>query len=190
MSFFIANNISLSRINNHFNVSKILFSAWLLIKTEVDKKIVNSTMFSIKLFSFSLFFIISNFKTSNSYKILGVFPFNGKSHSMMFEPVMKELAKRGHQVDVVSHFPLKEPLKYYNDISLKGTSPDLQNNVTFELIQNFSDFNWIKDVLVMKENALCDILGHPVIQTLINQRAKNGPYDLVISEVSRSFIFS
>ncbi|CAB0034905.1 unnamed protein product [Trichogramma brassicae] len=62
----------------------------------------------------------------DAYRILGVFPFAGKSHNIIFESLMKGLAKRGHQVDVVTHFPLVEPLKNYNDIiNLNGTMENL-----------------------------------------------------------------
>lgn len=52
--------------------------------------------------------------------ILGVFHFNGKSHFIMFEALMKGLAAKGHQVTVVSHFPQEKPLPNYKDLSLKG----------------------------------------------------------------------
>ncbi|XP_014479946.1 PREDICTED: UDP-glucuronosyltransferase 2B15-like isoform X2 [Dinoponera quadriceps] len=42
---------------------------------------------------------------TNGYRILGVFPFQGYSHWIMIEPLMEGLAQRGHQVDVISHFP-------------------------------------------------------------------------------------
>lgn len=53
-----------------------------------------------------------------SLRILGLFPHLGKSHFDVFEPLLKELAIKGHNVTVVSHFPLKTPLKNYEDISL------------------------------------------------------------------------
>lgn len=43
--------------------------------------------------------------------ILSVFPFPGLSHFVMFGPILKELAKRGHNVDVVSHFSSMTPIE-------------------------------------------------------------------------------
>ena len=43
-------------------------------------------------------------------KILGLFNVNGRSHFIMFESLLKGLAARGHQVYVVGHFPLKNPM--------------------------------------------------------------------------------
>ncbi|XP_061380260.1 UDP-glucosyltransferase 2-like isoform X2 [Danaus plexippus] len=53
-------------------------------------------------------------------RILGLFPHTGKSHQMVFEPLLKKLAERGHQVTVVSFFPLKKPIANYTDVSLEG----------------------------------------------------------------------
>lgn len=44
-------------------------------------------------------------------RILGIFSLAaGPSHFLMYERLMIELAKRGHKVDVVSHFPQKQPI--------------------------------------------------------------------------------
>ncbi|XP_075976669.1 UDP-glycosyltransferase UGT5-like [Anticarsia gemmatalis] len=55
-----------------------------------------------------------------SLNILGVFPYQGKSHFFVFEPYLQELAKRGHNVTVISYFPQQKPLDNYHDISLAG----------------------------------------------------------------------
>lgn len=55
-----------------------------------------------------------------SSRILGLFPHTGKSHQMVFEPLLRRLAERGHHVTVVSFFPLKNPPANYTDISLEG----------------------------------------------------------------------
>lgn len=46
----------------------------------------------------------------DNHKILGLFPLNSKSHFVMFERLMKALAEKGHEVDVLSHFPLKNTI--------------------------------------------------------------------------------
>ncbi|CAK1540718.1 unnamed protein product [Leptosia nina] len=53
-------------------------------------------------------------------RILGLFPHTGKSHQMVFEPLLKKLAERGHQVTVASFFPLKNPPSNYTDVSFEG----------------------------------------------------------------------
>lgn len=57
-------------------------------------------------------------------KILGVFGHTGKSHFDVFKPLLEELARRGHELTVISYFPrtdnakAKEPLPNYKDVSL------------------------------------------------------------------------
>ncbi|XP_018052934.1 PREDICTED: UDP-glucuronosyltransferase 2A3-like isoform X1 [Atta colombica] len=57
-------------------------------------------------------------------KILGVFGHPGKSHFDVFKPLLEELARRGHELTVISYFPrtdnakVKEPLPNYKDVSL------------------------------------------------------------------------
>ncbi|XP_073949780.1 UDP-glucosyltransferase 2-like [Choristoneura fumiferana] len=56
----------------------------------------------------------------HSARILGLFPHTGKSHQMVFEPLLRRLAERGHHVTTVSFFPLKNPPANYTDVSLEG----------------------------------------------------------------------
>ncbi|XP_046658304.1 LOW QUALITY PROTEIN: UDP-glycosyltransferase UGT5-like [Homalodisca vitripennis] len=64
-----------------------------------------------------------------SANILAVFPHPGKSHFDVFEPLVLELAARGHQMTVMSFYPQKPPVANYTDISLVGTSPLRLNRV-------------------------------------------------------------
>jgi hypothetical protein len=52
-------------------------------------------------------------------KILGVFPFPAKSHLMVHKALMLELARRGHEITVVSGFPENKPVPNYTDIVFK-----------------------------------------------------------------------
>lgn len=45
-----------------------------------------------------------------NYNILALFPMHSKSHFVMFERLLIGLAEKGHEVDVVSHFPQKKPI--------------------------------------------------------------------------------
>lgn len=65
----------------------------------------------MKLFKLELFLnLIAVFiSTSESYKILGVFPTQWKSHWSVGASVLKQLASAGHDVTFVSPFELKAP---------------------------------------------------------------------------------
>lgn len=53
--------------------------------------------------------------------ILAFLPTFARSHYGAFQPLLKELAVRGHNLTVVSHFPLKDPPPNYHhiDVSVK-----------------------------------------------------------------------
>lgn len=73
-------------------------------------------------------------------KILGLFPHPGKSHFYFFQPILRELAGRGHDVTVISPFPDKNPPKGYHDLTLPGVpvsdSLDIKvsANILFQMI--------------------------------------------------------
>ncbi|KAJ0175406.1 hypothetical protein K1T71_008565 [Dendrolimus kikuchii] len=57
-----------------------------------------------------------------SYRILCLLPYPGKSHNMVFEPLLEELTTRGHQLTVVTFFPAS-PQPNRRDVSLEGLAP-------------------------------------------------------------------
>lgn len=127
----------------------------------------------------SAIIILCSFNNVHSLRILGVFPVNARSHSIVQETVMRGLAARGHQVDVYSHFPLKKSVPNYTDISLKGTHATLLNNMSYEFIEGIRGQS-TKNAVQNLGNTFCELLGHPVFENLL----KNPPkYDLVIVEV-------
>ncbi|KAL3266340.1 hypothetical protein HHI36_010518 [Cryptolaemus montrouzieri] len=69
--------------------------------------------------------IVCLFSVVRSYRILGLFPYPGKSHMHVILPLMKELSRRGHDVTVLSQFPSDEKPLRYKDLSLKGSVPIL-----------------------------------------------------------------
>lgn len=72
------------------------------------------------LFNFLLLFIGHCW----SANILAFLPTFTRSHYIAFQPMLKELAVRGHNVTVLSHFALKDPPPNYHhiDVSVNETS--------------------------------------------------------------------
>jgi hypothetical protein len=54
-------------------------------------------------------------------KILAVFPTASKSHWILGQPLMKELARAGHEVTVMSPFQAKNPPKNYRHIEMRAS---------------------------------------------------------------------
>ena len=68
---------------------------------------------------------ISSLHVTQGAKILGVFPMPAKSHMIVHSALMKELARRGHQVTVLSPFPEKSPIHNFTDIEFKVSYSEL-----------------------------------------------------------------
>lgn len=64
--------------------------------------------------------ILETLALAECKKILGIYGHPGKSHHTFGEVILTELAKRGHEVTMVSAFPLKKPIPNYRDIYLDG----------------------------------------------------------------------
>jgi glucuronosyltransferase len=112
----------------------------------------------------------------------------GKSHFDVFEPYLEELAARGHQLLVISHFPRKRPIPNYKDIDLRGA---ISVNETINLL-SFPDMmklGQISSAFVLSAWAaeVCEkALELPDVQRLINSDEK---FDLLIAEMFNTDCF-
>ncbi|XP_011297292.1 UDP-glucuronosyltransferase 1-9 [Fopius arisanus] len=117
---------------------------------------------------------------TSALRVLGVFPLPGKSHFILAENLLKEMARRGHSVDMVSHFPTKNPIPNYRDISLRGSLPIAVNNISFEETRTFSGFSMAFFVR-HTGTQICELLGTPYLEELL--RTPKGTYDVIIVEL-------
>lgn len=117
-----------------------------------------------------------------SAKILGVFPYPSKSHSILGQALFTELASRGHDVTYLSPYPLKREVKNYRDIAI--TSRGLFDAFQEELDGSFEDLElnmvmmlkfWFDNIARMQEFTMSD----PAVQELLKSSEK---YDLCIIE--------
>lgn len=70
----------------------------------------------MKVALWSVLLILSTFELANGLKVLGVLPFVSKSHFAIGHAIVKSLHDVGHEVTVISPFPLKKPIANYTDI--------------------------------------------------------------------------
>ncbi|CAH0561509.1 unnamed protein product [Brassicogethes aeneus] len=113
--------------------------------------------------------------------ILTLLPLAGKSHHVMFERIVRGLANKGHQVDFVNHFPLKNPPPGYNDMSLKGTLKIFVNNLTINEVQFKTHLDTMDFMLTAVGVKTCETLFQSDV--LKNLRNTTKKYDLIITEV-------
>lgn len=119
---------------------------------------------------------------SEPLKILGVFPIFTRSHWNVGNGIMMSLVEAGHEVTMISPFPLSKPVKNYRDIKTEGIK---------ELMEGFQkDFNPFKTVnnpwmvlpiLSLKFNSIADLtLKSPEVQKLLKS---NETFDAIIVEM-------
>ncbi|KAJ8731007.1 hypothetical protein PYW08_002420 [Mythimna loreyi] len=109
------------------------------------------------------------------YKVLALLPYPGKSHHMVFEPVLDELARRGHHVTVVSFFPSTNPHANRRDVSLVGLAP---LNLEAVNLQDFDDPSFFARKFFTQFN-----LGHSLMKFNLKICEK-----LIYSDVFEEFI--
>lgn len=128
--------------------------------------------------------LVIEFEKCTSARILAIYPLNSKSHMMVFEQLMKDLARRGHQVHVASTFPLSKPFPNYTDIPLESPLPALVNNVDYKRVQGFVHNDLVHFLATQAGNLLCEKgLENPQLQKIIQNPPKDPPYDLVMVQV-------
>lgn len=67
----------------------------------------------------------------NSYKILGVLHIPARSHYIVMNALMRELAHRGHEVTVITAFKETNPIENYEEIFIENSLPDaIKSNST------------------------------------------------------------
>ena len=140
----------------------------------------NKIIFSI----FYFFSIILRF--SDSYRILSIFPCELKSHNIIFNALLKNLVKRGHEVDVITFHPLENlPSNYKVVVDFSGNvSKEVPKTVEFF---KSNKLNTIYRLAINHGNDLCKLLGSEKMQEFIKSLSKKSHYDLVITEVSYIF---
>ena len=132
-----------------------------------------------------IFLAIAN---SDGYRILTVSPLNSWSHNIFLQGIFRGLAKQGHQVDAISHFDMKNPLKNYRTIvNLNGTRRELTNNFTIEYASKLGG-NFVRFTAQNYGNDLCELMSHDEIQKFVKNPPKDPPYDVVITEVCRNCV--
>lgn len=114
-------------------------------------------------------------------KILALFPYPLKSHFIMFDALLIELAKRGHDVTVFNTFPKKESIANYTEVDVSSCFQ--LPSIRFEIERAFSFHSSLLRDLFSYVQAYDDILQCDPMRNLIHTREK---YDLIITEIFSS----
>lgn len=128
---------------------------------------------------FKLIIVVSILISANGFKILGIFPYGGKSHFHVYEPLLLALAEKGHEVTVISHFPQEKPVPQYKDISVKNKSVILNFIDVRTLPSRFLNFYQTLRRLNLLAQKTCQSLHHPNFQKFVHSSEK---FDVAIIE--------
>lgn len=87
----------------------------------------------VKNLIFVFYFVATTF-TTDSYKILGIFPSLDRNNYLTYRGLFNELANRDHEVTLVSHFQLPNPPAGYKEILLSDTTKHVFKGLSFESV--------------------------------------------------------
>ena len=132
---------------------------------------------------FSILLLCAILSLCQGYRILCLFPFYGTSHFVMFEHLMKALARKGHQVDVIGPFPLKKPYPNYRDIVTIPVPRTFMNNMTYAEMTSMINSAPAYAVATILGNEICEYLGNEDVQKFLKNLPKDHPYDVVLIEI-------
>ncbi|XP_065219006.1 UDP-glycosyltransferase UGT5-like isoform X9 [Planococcus citri] len=138
-------------------------------------------MFFVVLLCFSFSSLLDQSAAENEkYNILGIFPYPARSHYAVFDPLMVELAKRGHNVTIYDTFPKETSIPNYHEISIKSCfslpnilGVDQMNELTSDEFQTLSA---LSEFLPSRE----EIFNCKPLQKLLTEEAGN--FDVFITE--------
>lgn len=91
-------------------------------------------------FLFFIFLIAIQNNEVLSYKILGVFPINGRSHYHTAKALMQGLASAGHEVTIASPYKETYQTQNYNQVQLTAINKHCKLNILVqrEILRNIS----------------------------------------------------
>lgn len=83
--------------------------------------------------SFLLFIFGFAIVKISALKVLTIAPFSAKSHFAIAHAISKSLLDAGHEITMLSPYPLKKQVKNYTDISIAKTMEEIEKGSAFFL---------------------------------------------------------
>ncbi|XP_055838430.1 UDP-glycosyltransferase UGT5-like [Episyrphus balteatus] len=135
---------------------------------------------------FSIFFVLLlTASYSNGARILAAFVFPGKSHTMMYNAIIKELLQRGHEVTLITNFPQGNLLSNYKEVQIpvydffKDIKEHFGAKSHFDLTK-LTMTGFMKMLDIIGEKATEHALQQPNVQEIFNRTDTNDVYDLLL----------
>nr|CAD7597664.1 unnamed protein product [Timema genevievae] len=146
-------------------------------------------MFSLRLSTLLILIFFFNAQMDSmtyAARILGVFPITSSSHQIVYHAIMKELAQRGHELVVITPYPVRDPsLKNYTEIDVSFMNKAWQNR--FNFVEGRSGKITAHEMMVKQQDFggfLCELmLSHPQVKKLISSQENDQHFDLMFLEM-------
>jgi len=123
---------------------------------------------------------------TDAAKILAVLPHSGHTHFKVFEPLLKGLAAKGHNVLVLSHYPQAKPPPRYEDISLVGAMPSLEATLELSHLERLTPFGDFAEITRIGQASCEPTFTLPEVAALLES---NRTFDIVLTEVFNTDCF-
>lgn len=135
----------------------------------------------MKITATSLTVIVCLLGVVDGARILTVFPVYVKSYYNVYEPLLKRLSTRGHEIVAVTHFPQRIRLANFTDVDVSSTLPSLVGTRSFHDIQNYTIWRNIRDLTYRFGVAICEpVLKRPEVERVVETRQR---FDLLVIEI-------
>ncbi|KAJ1521692.1 hypothetical protein ONE63_003335 [Megalurothrips usitatus] len=120
-----------------------------------------------------------------AFRVLGFFPFNAPSHNIMLKATMEALADYGHEVVMLSPFPLKKPRANYTDLDISKELPSLANTLTFEEMTALRQPGIMRLIVELGGAHFCRaVFQMQHFRDIMS--GKHGKFDVVFTEICNS----
>ncbi|XP_001982130.3 2-hydroxyacylsphingosine 1-beta-galactosyltransferase [Drosophila erecta] len=114
--------------------------------------------------------------------ILGIFPYRHISPYLVMQPLVRTLAKRGHNVTLITPNEMPNDIEGIRHIRVAQLNECIKEMLEFDQVLDFMINKWTESALTAKAlfNASHDILSDPGVQRMLHDR--NERFDLIIME--------
>ncbi|XP_057670660.1 UDP-glycosyltransferase UGT5-like [Diorhabda carinulata] len=125
---------------------------------------------------------------SLSLKILAITPHMGKSHQLVFEPLFKQLVSIGHQVTLITRFPMRLEYPNWKDINIAVEDKNETEILTFDILTGSRLDRYACPIVLMDAAriACTEGLSHPNLQTFLKE---DRHFDLILIEIFNTNCF-
>ncbi|CAG9861074.1 unnamed protein product [Phyllotreta striolata] len=124
---------------------------------------------------------------AHCYNYLAVFPVLGNSHMIVFSPYLRELARKGHNVTLISGYPQKENLPNYRNVDI---SSHIKKFIEVMDISDENDGKYYQYTGAMLASQIgdlmCEALSSPEYQSFLKE---NHTFDAIITEAFNTDCF-